>query len=75
MNKHGELEINMRVEDVMGIHLLFMMFLTVVHLCTGEPQWTAITLLLSTGIIYGVYIPTMIIIVLVKAIKKNVKLK
>lgn len=65
----------MRVEDVMGIHLLFMLFLTVVHLYTGEPQWTLITLLLSGAFVYGVYIPIMIIIDVVKFIKKKIKLK
>lgn len=65
----------MKFEDVLGVHLLFMLFLTAVHLYTGETQWTSITLLLSTVIIYGIYIPITIIIDVVKFIKKKIKLK
>lgn len=53
----------MKIEDVMGIHVIFVGILTVIHLYVGKTEWTAIIILVSVFLVYGVYIPLKIIFV------------
>lgn len=64
----------MKIEDVMGIHLLFTGILTIIYLYAGEPEWIQHLSLFLTLFIYGVYIPIIIIVALTKwLIRKNTK--